>query len=161
VLVRVEDGTIAVSVGKPIYSNPLPEQGDVFFQDKTKPAYLSNEVRFFLNELNLVSVYSLFFQTLLSLILSLFMVREVIKILKSVQERQTFTTNNIKSFRLLGYFCLAMVAFNSTHYLVTNHNSFLSFNPSFTLIGFMLAAFIMAEIFKEGQNLSEQDQLTI
>jgi len=160
VLVMAKDGTIAFTDGKPISSNPLPDQEDVHLPDKTNSAYLSN-TGYYLNELNAFSVYYIFCQTLLSIILSLFMVREVIRILKSVQERQTFTAINVKSFRLLGYLCLAMLALNSIGYLSTNQDSNLSFSLNFTVLAFMLAAFIMAEIFKEGQNLSEQDQLTI
>jgi len=160
VLVMAKDGNIAFTDGKPISYNPLPNQGNVHHPDKTNSAYLSNK-GFYLNELNAFSIYYTFCQTLLSIILSLFMVREVIKVLKSVQDRQTFTINNVKSFRRLGYLCLAMLALNDINYLSTNQDSSLSFSLNFTMVAFMLAAFIMAEIFKEGQYLSEQDQLTI
>lgn len=95
------------------------------------------------------------------MILSMLMVQEVRKILKSVQDLETFNSRNVKAFRTLGYLCLAMAALNSVLLLSTNQDAVKNFSVDFNFLYFMLAAFIMAEIFKEGQNLSEQDQLTI
>jgi len=116
---------------------------------------------FLLNDIKPAAIYFAFVQVVLTILLSMLMVREVVKILKSVRDLETFNNTNIKSFRLLGYFCLTMTAINSVLIISTNQETHIVYNLDLTLLIFMLAAFIMAEIFAEGHKLSEQDQLTI
>jgi hypothetical protein len=65
---------------------PLPGSENV----KTGRPNSTDEKKFFLNDLNLASVYFTFFQILLSLIIGLLMVREVIRILISVRDLKIF-----------------------------------------------------------------------
>ena len=115
----------------------------------------------YLNDLKPFSIYFTFFQLILSVIFSYLIVQEVIRILKLVQEFQPFNAANIKSFQRLGYLCLSILVLNSFHFLNTNKTSFISFGISYSLLIFMLVAFILAEIFREGQKLYEQEKLTI
>jgi hypothetical protein len=159
VQVIVKDKRITLSQAETVAAKPLPGKDKV--KSKIGRINSDGEKQFYLKDLNPASLYFTFFQLVLAAILSLLMVQEVVRILKSVQELKTFTSRNVKSFRSLGYLCLAMAALNSVLVLSTNQDAIMSFSPDFTLLTCMLAAFIMAEIFKEGHNLSEQDQLTI
>ena len=159
VQVIVEDRSITLSEAENVSANP--PSGKFYFKLNIGRTNSTFEKRFYLNDLNRASLYFTFFQLVLGMILSMLMVQEVRKILKSVQDLETFNSRNVKAFRTLGYLCLAMAALNSVLILSTNQDAIKNFSVDFTSLSFMLAAFIMAEIFKEGQNLSEQDQLTI
>ncbi|GGK74725.1 DUF2975 domain-containing protein [Rufibacter glacialis] len=103
------------------------------------------------------TLYSLYLHTAGILLLLFFITKEVLKVIKSVQELTTFRRNNVQSFRKIGFMCLGI--------------SLLQWVTSFFMEGYsrdrmtpmlcMLAAFILAEVFKEGNRLLEQDQLTI
>jgi hypothetical protein len=116
---------------------------------------------FYLNSLTPLSVTYTFVQILLSLVLGYLMVQSMIRILKSTQALQPFHEANINAFRKLGYFCLALLVLNSFRFLATDQASSIRFHINFTLLVFMLASFILAEIFREGQKLYEQEKLTI
>jgi hypothetical protein len=115
----------------------------------------------YLNDLKPYSVYFTFFQLILSIIVSCFIIREVIRILRSVQKMQPFIEQNIKSFTRIGYLCLSILVLNSLHFIITSRSSFISFSINYTLLICMLITFILAEIFKEGLILYEQEKLTI
>lgn len=149
VQVSVRNGGVNISEGKTETAETMPEQPN----NSGKTVYL--------NDLTPFSGYLIFFQICVTLILSYFITQEVIRILKSVQGLQPFNIANIKSFRRIGYLCLFITLLNSLHFLITNQTSFISFSINFTLLIFMLVTFILAEIFKEGQKLYEQDKLTI
>jgi hypothetical protein len=117
--------------------------------------------RIYLNDLQPFSRYFTFLQLVLSIVLGCFIVGEVIRILKSVQAFEPFNATNVKSFRRIGYFLVAMLVLNSFHFLSTNTTSSISFSINYTLLIFMLIAFILAEIFSEGEKLYEQEKLTI
>jgi hypothetical protein len=159
VQVIVKDSSITLSDAE--IGAEIPPPGKIYHKFKIGRTNSGLEKRFYLNDLGRASLYFTFFQFVLGTILSLLMVQEVVRILKSVQDLETFNSRNVKSFRSLGYLCLAMAALNSLLILTTNQVVIRSFSADFTMLGFMLAAFIMAEIFKEGHKLSEQDQLTI
>ncbi|WP_375436567.1 DUF2975 domain-containing protein [uncultured Hymenobacter sp.] len=161
VQISVEGGSISLYEGETLHSKSVSGRDIVSSGNKAALSTASCGKRFYVNELASVSVYTSFLQVVLSIILSGLMIREIIKILKSVREERIFTASNVNSFRLLGWLCLAMSALNSIRIMATAQNSTVSFNPGFSLLLFMVAAFIMAEIFKEGYRLSEQDRLTI
>jgi len=156
VQLTVDNGSISFFEGKTEAAKPVPS----LTNDPFLPGGVSGK-RAFLNDLKPFSIYFTFFQLVLSLILSYYIFREVITILKSVQVFQPFIAANISSFQRIGYLCLSILALNSFHFLHTNQTSFISFSINYSLLIVVLITFILAEIFKEGQNLYEQDKLTI
>lgn len=115
----------------------------------------------YLNDLNSFSVYFTLLQLVASLVLSYFIARQVIRILKSVQESQPFNAGNITSFRRIGYLCLSIAVVNCFRFLIAKQTLSITFSVDYMLLIFMLITFILAEIFSEGQKLYEQDKLTI
>ncbi len=156
VQVAVDNGSIFFFEGKTETAKPVPHLPN----NSYLPGGVSGK-RVYLNDLNPFSFYFTFFQLFLSILLSYFIMQEVIRLLKSVQESQPFNAANIRSFRRLGYLCLSITVLNSLHFLYTNQTSFVSFSINYTLLIFMLITFILAEIFREGQKLYEQEKLTI
>jgi hypothetical protein len=152
VLVNITNRSITFVAPKSSVEMPPPPSGK---------SAMGGDTHVLLNEIKPAAIYLVFVQIVLSIMLSILMVREVVKILKSVRDLETFNNTNIKSFRLLGYYCLMLAGINSILIISTNRDTHIVFNLDLTLLIFMLAAFIMAEIFAEGHKLSEQDQLTI
>jgi hypothetical protein len=140
------------------------DNGEVTFSEvKTGTSELSSTDAkwIYLNEINSFSRYFFFLQIVATLLLSHFIVREVIRILRSVQALQPFHSGNVASFRRIGYLCLSITALNCFRVLITGNTFTASFSLDYTLLIFMLITFILAEIFKEGQKLYEQEKLTI
>lgn len=151
--IMLKNGDIELSEGKEINANSSPASNYTSEDKKEKV--------FRLSDLSRTSFYFTSFQIILSLVLIVLMLRKVRDILRSVKEFKTFTNTNVKSFKRLGDYCLALGALNCIYFLASDTEKDVSFNPSLTLLSFMLAAFILAEIFKEGQKLAETEQLTI
>lgn len=114
-----------------------------------------------LGEVSYVTLYYLYFQTVVSLVLLLFITAEVLKIIKSVRVLDTFRKGNVQSFRRIGFVCLVFAMVNCHSVFISEQHSSSSFSLEAVPLLFMLGAFIMAEIFKEGNKLFEQEQLTI
>jgi hypothetical protein len=145
VRVSVDNGSVIFTEGKTDISRPSNTTGSWIY----------------LNDLNSFSRYFVLLQIFVTLVLSYFIVREVIRILVSVQQLQPFNTGNIKSFRRIGYLCLSIATLNCLRFVITDKTSTMSFSVDFTLLIVTLITFILAEIFKEGQKLYEQEKLTI
>jgi hypothetical protein len=158
--VVLNDGSIMLLEGRSmtdlINSNVKNINGSLKNGNLTAP-----EKNFYITDLNALSFYLTYIQLVLSSILSILIIKEIRKVLKSVKEFETFRNSNIKSFQRLGYYCLAFAALNCVRILATNERRSISFNPGITILSFMISAFILAEIFKEGKRLAEIDQLTI
>ena len=161
VQISTQGGAISLYEGRSPLPTPIAARETPTTTARTAYSGQPCEKRQYLNDLTSVSVYVTFLQVVLSITLSLLMVREVNSILKQVSESNVFVRSNAQSFRALGWLCLAMSALNCIRVIATVQNAAVSFNPSLSLLLFMVAAFIMAEIFREGHNLAERDRLTI
>lgn len=107
---------------------------------------------FFYNVLNVLMQLTLVF-----LLLS-----QLLKVINSISSLKTFIGQNVSSFKRIGYmlvilFFLRMFGFNVTDSGVSTVNFSFDLAP---LVG-ALIAFILMEIFKEGNKLREDSQLTI
>jgi hypothetical protein len=74
---------------------------------------------------------------------------------------QTFRKANVKSFRKIGKYFLLIFILTSFSIVIFEQGMFYGFSLSFTPLVLMFVAYILAEIFKEGNDLSEENQLTI
>ena len=88
-------------------------------------------------------------------------VKEFQKVLQSVMSIQTFQIINVQSFRRIGIYILVIFLLTSYDYIVFQQGGFSRVHFSFTLLPLMILAFIMAEIFKEGNLLKTENELTI
>lgn len=82
-------------------------------------------------------------------------------IMKSVRLVQTFQKQNVKSFRMIGKYLLLIFLLSSFSIVVFEQGLFYGFVLNFTPLALMCVAFIMAEIFEEGNSLLEDNQLTV
>lgn len=100
------------------------------------------------------------------LFLSFLCLKEFQKVIESVKEIKTFQKRNVSSFRSIGKYLLIifiLVSYSSISFQQGGTNSLdaSSFNISFELPILALLAYIMAEVFKEGNMLSEENNLTV
>ncbi|QTD39064.1 DUF2975 domain-containing protein [Polaribacter batillariae] len=107
------------------------------------------------------SLYILYFQYLGILLFLFLSTKEFQKIMLSVKNLKTFKRDNVLSFRRIGIYLIGffiLTSFISINYL---KGGFTKYNISLSPILFILFAFIMAEIFREGNTLKEENDLTI
>lgn len=102
--------------------------------------------------------YSKFTAILLFYFLSL---KEFQKIIESVKHLKTFQQDNVNSFRRIGKYAFIIFIVSSFTFMTYLDATSSGFQISFTPLILMLLAFIMAEIFKEGNNLKQENDLTI
>lgn len=108
-----------------------------------------------------VSLYFLYIQMSTILFLAFLTFKEFLKIIRSVRLIETFKRSNIKSFRSIGKYFLLIFILTSFCVVIYEQGMFYSLSLSFTPLILMFGAYILAEIFKEGNDLSEENQLTI
>ncbi len=161
VQLEVKENDVSFTKAERVTTKKLPGQDKIKVTTKVGNAKKAGAEYFYVNDLNAISRYFTYLQILLEGILLLLVLREIARVIKSVQELKTFSTNNVKAFRRIGYLCLLIVLINCFYFIGTTQHIYAKFNLEFTPLFYMLAAFIMAEIFKEGNNLYEQDRLTI
>ena len=81
--------------------------------------------------------------------------------MESVKSLKTFQTNNVISFRKIGKYIFIIFLLTSYTSIQFENGGQSQIQFSFTPLLFMLFAFIMAEIFKEGNKLKVENDLTI
>ncbi|MCC9165239.1 DUF2975 domain-containing protein [Pontibacter harenae] len=114
-----------------------------------------------LTDLNITSLVLLYLQTVAILIFWCLIVQQIIGVVLSVRELQTFRNSNSKSLRKIGWYCFAIFFLMAFRWADTESISFFGFYLHYMPIAFMLVSFILAEIFEEGSRLYEEEQLTI
>lgn len=121
----------------------------------------SNDLAISINEVKPVTIYLLFLQLIAIFVLTWLAIKEFINVIRSLQQWQTFSNYNVEAFRKMGtYFVVIFILSNISFYLVGNKGK-LSFDLDLTFGALALVSFILAEIFKEGNRLYEEEQLTV
>ena len=133
------------SVSKKWKVNPKSEDKDVYVLGDIKTGSL------YLNYLKYVAI-------LIVLFLSF---KEFQKVMSSVKEVKTFEQDSIRSFRKIGKYIFIYFLLTSYHSMSFELGGYSGKTISLTPLIFILLAFIMAEIFKEGKLLKEENDLTI
>jgi hypothetical protein len=114
-----------------------------------------------LGKISKMSLYINFLKLNAVLILIFLSVKEFQKVMKSVKSLKTFEKNNVISFRRIGKYLLFIFLLTSYIRVEFQQGGFSGIHISFTPLFLMLIAFIMAEIFKEGNLLKQENDLTI
>ncbi|MBU3820801.1 DUF2975 domain-containing protein [Flavobacteriaceae bacterium XHP0103] len=114
-----------------------------------------------LKNIQITSLYIIYFQCVGVLVFLFLSINEFQKVMLSVKNFQTFRKENVASFRRIGKYLF--VFFLLTGYISVRFQKggFSWLDISFTPLVFVLLAFIMAEIFKEGLLLKEENDLTV
>lgn len=114
-----------------------------------------------LDQMTTSSLYITYIRYSAMLALFFLSVGEFKKIMKSVQSINTFRIDNVKSFRRIGQYAIIYFFVSSFYSYEFNEIGYTGFRVSFAPFILALFAFIMAEIFKEGNLLLEDKELTI
>ena len=139
-----------------------PNKTDFFMssQSKLKPEQLDSDI-YILANLNTTSLYLGYFQISGILFILFLSAKEFQKILESVKQVKSFEVENIKSFRRIGKLIFIYALLTSFQILNYDNGYFHGIGISFTTLSIVLLAFIMAEIFKEGYAIKQENDLTI
>ncbi|MFG6687960.1 DUF2975 domain-containing protein [Mariniflexile sp. HNIBRBA6329] len=116
---------------------------------------------FTLDKLKTVSLYITYSKLLGVLVLMFFCVLEFQRVMQSVRDVKTFRKNNVQSFRRIGQLLIGCAILTSYTAFRFENGGFKGVSIPFTTLFLILFAFIMAEIFKEGVLMKEENDLTI
>jgi len=113
------------------------------------------------NQLTTASLYFNYFQIAAILIFTFMIIRAFLSVIRSVQFTETFRSSNARVFRKMGMWLLFIFFLSAFSFVSTDSMIQYTFYLRITPLILMLLAYIMAEVFKEGSELSEESQLTI
>ena len=99
-----------------------------------------------------------YFQYAAILILIYLSIDQFSAVLKSVKKLKTFQKTNKIAFRKIGYYCLTIFFLSILTYWEFGNYSKSSISISLNPVAFSLFAFILSEIFKEGNKLKEENE---
>tara|TARA_R100000655_G_C2909534_1_gene180321 strand:+ start:165 stop:620 length:456 start_codon:yes stop_codon:yes gene_type:complete len=122
---------------------------------------LKDSQKLYLTDWKNPSLYFTYFKFIGIIGLTILAISQFQSILNSVRTRKTFKKANVSSFRRIGIYCIALsILLGVSDWDFGNyHTSTLSID--FTVLIIALLAFIFAEIFKEGNQLMEENKLTV
>tara|TARA_R110001583_G_scaffold194653_2_gene366115 strand:- start:293 stop:880 length:588 start_codon:yes stop_codon:yes gene_type:complete len=132
---------------------------DVWKGDTKDAKYDSKPYAF--GKLKTVSLYINYFKVIIVAVLMFLILRTFETIMLSVKTLHTFSSRNAKLFRKIGIYIIVVTILISYTVLRFESGSQIIAHLSLTPVIYMLLAFVMAEIFKEGENLRAENDLTI
>jgi hypothetical protein len=116
---------------------------------------------FSFSEITKTSVFFNYLQFSAIFIFIFLSVKEFQFVIESVKKLKTFQNNNVTSFRKIGKYIFIIFLLMSYTNVQFQEIGKIGFQLELTPLLFVLIAFIMAEIFKEGNSLQEENDLTI
>ncbi len=114
-----------------------------------------------LKNLTLFSLYFNYIQAIIILGLLFKIAQEFKNILNSVNSLKTFEKDNIISFRKIGKYLLIYFIVTSYYVFRFKEGSTSSLDINLTPLLLIFLCFILSEIFKEGNSLKQENELTI
>jgi hypothetical protein len=140
------DGTLHYSLNRlGLISSEIPDSDKVVFLNKIRPFFF----------------YLIFLKNVGVILFTWIIIREFGKVIRSLQQLETFRSRNVESFRRIARGLLVIFILSGVTFMVVGNTGDFTFNFDLTLAFLTLVAFILAEIFKEGNRLYEEEQLTI
>ncbi|MFS4483996.1 DUF2975 domain-containing protein [Hyunsoonleella sp. 2307UL5-6] len=133
------------SISYKLKKDDLMEDKDVYTIDHITTGSL------YINYLKYIAVFALVFMAL----------KEFQSVMMSVKRVETFGMQNVKSFRRIGMYLLIYIILISYSSISFELGGFKGFRLSIGPFILVLVAFIMAEVFKEGGLLKQENDLTI
>jgi hypothetical protein len=108
-----------------------------------------------------VLLYLIYLQIITVFFLGWLVVREFKKVIYSLKQLHTFQDYNVEAFRKISkYFLVIFIISNFSFYMIGSEGYLtLALDIKFAVLA--IASFILAEIFKEGNRLQEEHQLTV
>lgn len=113
------------------------------------------------NKIKIASLYINYLQLIGILWLTYQTVKEFSYIIKSVSVNETFLETNILSFEKMSKYLLIIFILSSVTVVNAEEANLHSYSLQFTPLILSLSAIVMAKIFKQGNQLLEENKLTI
>ena len=107
------------------------------------------------------SLYFNYLKFMLVFITAYLIIHQFGKVIKSVKELRTFHQTNIIAFKKIGKYCLFIFFLSIFNYWKIGDFSRASISIYFSPLFFAIFSFILSEIFTEGNNITQENQLTI
>lgn len=120
---------------------------------------LANQV--LLSELTPGMLYWTYFRSLALLSLMFLIVKAVLRILGSIQSLETFRQDNVIAFQKIGKYAIGIFILTSFNVWIVPGDSNINLNLPLGPLLLAVFALVMAEVFKEGNRLMEDSNLTI
>jgi hypothetical protein len=125
------------------------------------PNTATNKEAFSLNKIS-KSVLCINYLKLSTILIFIFLAtREFQKVIQSVKDLKTFQKNNAQSFRKIGAYIFIIFLITSFVNIGFQEGNRIEISIAFSSLFLMLIAFILAEVFKEGNLLQREKDLTI
>ncbi|QYA24613.1 DUF2975 domain-containing protein [Gramella sp. MT6] len=107
------------------------------------------------------SLYFSYLKYMLVFLLFYLIIHQFGEIIRSVKKLSTFHQTNVIAFKKIGKYCLLIFLLSIFNYWKIGDFSRASISIYLTPLLFALFAFILSEIFKEGNNLKNENELTV
>lgn len=114
-----------------------------------------------LDQLTTASLYFNYLQIGAILTFTFLSIKAFLSVIRSVHFTGTFRSSNVEAFRKIGLWLLFVCILSGFSSVSTDFMNQRTYYLRITPLLLTLLSFIMAEIFKEGTELSEENQLTI
>jgi hypothetical protein len=114
-----------------------------------------------MSEVTRTSLYFNYVQLTAILVLIFIIIQEFLSVIRSVRSVETFRGSNVKAFRKMGLWLFLLFLASGFSSISTEFMNHQTIYFRITPLILMLLSYVMAEIFKEGNELSEENQLTI
>ena len=116
---------------------------------------------FTLNRIRGPFLYLLYLQSSAICMVLFLIPKEFLNIIESVRTVHSFRNRNVQSFRRIGKCIFIYFILTSFWIVIVPQGRFYGFYLNFTPLVLMLIAYILGEVFKEGNNLFEENKLTV
>ena len=123
--------------------------------------FLKDSQKLYLTDWKNPSLYFTYFKFFGILSLTFLAISQFKNILNSVRFRKTFKKANVIAFRRIGIYCIALSIISGVSDWDFGNYHVSGFHIDFDFLIIALLAFIFAEIFKEGNQLMEENKLTV
>ncbi|MEX0968453.1 MAG: DUF2975 domain-containing protein [Bacteroidia bacterium] len=119
------------------------------------------EAEISLNEMGQAAFYFNSLKLAIILLVLLYIFQRALRIIRSMKSLQTFRDNNVRQFQKIGSAFLVLALFNTFYFMEVSGHAVINFMVPFNSLLAALLGFLLAEIFKEGNRLMEENQLTV
>jgi len=122
---------------------------------------VSDEDVIYMTDWNTASLYFNYLRLAGIILLMYLAIKQFQNVLKSVENLETFKTTNVQAFQRIGVYCLIISGLSWITMWDFGNYHISGFHLDFDFLIIALLAFIFAEIFKEGNQLMEENKLTV
>ena len=148
-----------IMIMKPVISNNYYSY--FINHSETYQGLAKDKSAFTVNEITILSLFVFYVKGLIILFLYFIVLNSFEKIILSVKKLETFSTKNVKLFRKIGFSILILFFLEGYTIIRFEYGMQKAIAFDFSSLIYVLVFFIIAEIFKEGLKLRQENDLTI